>query len=146
MAGVGTFQTRHLDHFSEVEQAAKDKAVRVLLLSPNLFEEGDLRPLAAAATRFAGVVAIIISDSDTLDLEKLLQLGASGATRLVNLWTAGPVQCNVHPRRMNGVRFRQIVLTGNPNIAAGNDGRAYWWGIHPVGRDQPRTPEAVTLP
>lgn len=59
---------------------------------------------------------------------------------------AGPVQCNVHPRRMDGVRFRQIVLTGNPNIAAGSDGRAYWWGIHPVGRDQPRTPEAVTLP
>lgn len=87
LAGVGTFQARHLDHPSEVERATKAKSVRVVLLSPSLFQERDLKSLAAAAVGFAGVVAIVISDSETPDLEKLLKLGACGAQRLVDLRT-----------------------------------------------------------
>ncbi len=85
-AGHGCFVTVHTDSVPEAIQAVRERPVDAVLISPGYVPPEEVPRLASLVRGFPGVPTVaVISRHDARSSERLLELGASGVRRIVDL-------------------------------------------------------------
>jgi AraC-like DNA-binding protein len=85
-AADGYFAAIHAGSLPEALRAVRERPVHAVLISPRAVDYEQLGAVGTLVSRFPGVPAIaVVSDHDPLSSERLLQLGACGVRRLVDL-------------------------------------------------------------
>jgi AraC-like DNA-binding protein len=85
-AAHGYFAALHADSLFEVLRAVRERAVRAVLVSPHAVGREHLATVGALITRFPSVPTVaVVAKHDSVASERLLQLGACGVRRLVDL-------------------------------------------------------------
>ncbi|HEX9729251.1 MAG TPA: helix-turn-helix transcriptional regulator [Gemmatimonadales bacterium] len=108
-AGEGCFATLHVESVREVIRAVRERPVQAVLVSPGYVARDQLRGLESLVRGFPGVRTVaVVSRHDPDAGERLLELGATGVRRLVDL-----------SARDGWRRLREIVARpGSPAAAA----------------------------
>ena len=82
----GDFQTIHVDNVSEVLSAVRERSVQVVLVSPNCVSHEELPRVARLTAGFPGIPTVaLIATHDRASSARLLELGAHGVRKLVDL-------------------------------------------------------------
>jgi AraC-like DNA-binding protein len=85
-AAQGYFAAVHAGSLPEALRAVRERAIDAVLISPRVVDADQLAAVGTLVTRFPGVPAVaVVSGHDPLSSERLLQLGACGVRRLVDL-------------------------------------------------------------
>ena len=85
-AAQGYFAAVHTDSLPEALRTVRERPVHAILVSPHALRRDQLAGVGALVTRFPGVPTVaVVSKHDSRSSERLLQLGACGVRRLVDL-------------------------------------------------------------
>lgn len=85
-AAQGYFDAVHADSLPHALRMVRERPVQAVLLSPRVVSHDQLSVVGALVTRFPGVPTVaVVSEHDPLSSERLLQLGACGVRRLVDV-------------------------------------------------------------
>ncbi len=85
-AAEGHFSTLHAESLSDAMRALQDRPVHAVLVSPRAIGRDELPAVGALVTRFPGVPMVaVVSQHDPVSSERLLELGARGVRRIVDL-------------------------------------------------------------
>lgn len=85
-AAQGYFATVHADSLSDAVRTVRERPVHAVLLSPRVVGHDQLSAVGALVTRFPGVPTVaVVAQHDPVSSERLLQLGACGVRRLVDV-------------------------------------------------------------
>ncbi len=85
-AAHGYFAALHTDSLPEALRAVRERPVHAVLVSPRAIRRDQLAGVGALVARFPGVPTVaVVAKHDSVSSERLLQLGACGVRRLVDL-------------------------------------------------------------
>ncbi len=85
-AAQGYFAAVHADSLPDAVRTIRERAVQAVLLSPRVVGHDQLSAVGALVTRFPGVPTVaVVAEHDPVSSERLLQLGACGVRRLVDV-------------------------------------------------------------
>ena len=85
-ATAGTFTAVHAETLPEAIRAVRERPVQAVLVSPRLVPTHELAAVTSLVSGFPGVATIaVMASADSGSPEKLLELGACGVRRLVDL-------------------------------------------------------------
>ena len=85
-AAAGRFRPVHAETVREAIRVVRERSVRAVLLSPRHVTVGQMGGVASLVKGFPGVPALaVVSRHDTTASERLLDLGACGVRRMVDL-------------------------------------------------------------
>lgn len=85
-AAQGCFQTYHATSVQEVIRTVRERSVSAVLLSPNCIASDQLPGVANLVRGFPGVSTVaVVSRHDATQSQRLLELGASGVRKLVDV-------------------------------------------------------------
>ncbi|HEX9581964.1 MAG TPA: helix-turn-helix transcriptional regulator [Gemmatimonadales bacterium] len=85
-AAGGSFTTVHAETLPDAIRAVRERPVQAVLVSPRLVPSQELGTVSSLVSGFPGVATIaVMTGEDAGSPEKLLELGACGVRRLVNL-------------------------------------------------------------
>jgi AraC-like DNA-binding protein len=85
-ASGGSFATLHAETLPEALRAVRERPVQAVLVSPRLVAEDQLAAVSSLVKGFPGVPTIaVVAGQDHRASERLLDLGACGVRRLVDL-------------------------------------------------------------
>jgi AraC-like DNA-binding protein len=85
-AAQGYFATVHTDSLPAALRTVREQSVQAVLLSPRVVGHDQLSVVGALVSRFPGVPTVaVVSEHDPVSSERLLQLGACGVRRLVDV-------------------------------------------------------------
>jgi AraC-like DNA-binding protein len=85
-AGQGYFAALHADSLTEALRAVRERPVHAVLVSPRAVARDQLAVVGALVSRFPGVPTVaVVSAHDRISSERLLELGACGVSRMVDL-------------------------------------------------------------
>lgn len=85
-AAHGSFATVHAETVPEVIRAVRERSVDAVLVSPAYLPRDQVPGLASLVQGFPGLPTVaVLSRHDALSSQRLLELGASGISRLVDL-------------------------------------------------------------
>lgn len=107
-AAHGSFATVHAKSLPDVIRAVRERPVQAVLLSPRAVQREHLRDVDELVRGFPGVPTVaVVTAHDPASSERLLELGACGVRRLVDL-----------SRREGWARLRELVTEPVSPIAA----------------------------
>jgi AraC-like DNA-binding protein len=82
----GAFVSIHTDHLESARKALENRQAHVLLLSPNILKQEELKDLAVLIAKYPEVLSIAVLHRDGFGVsERVLELGKCGITRIVDL-------------------------------------------------------------
>lgn len=85
-AASGRFRSLHRDTVHEAIRAVRERPVNAVLLSPRRLSAAQMAGVATLVKGFPGVPAVaVLSEHDGLSSERLLEMGACGIRRAVDL-------------------------------------------------------------
>jgi AraC-like DNA-binding protein len=85
-AADGYFAALHTDSLPEALRAVRERPVRAVLVSPHAVRREQVAGVGVLIARFPGVPTVaVVGRHDSVASERLLQLGACGVRRLVDL-------------------------------------------------------------
>ncbi len=85
-AAQGYFAAVHADSLPDAVRAVRERPMQAVLLSPRVVGHDQLSAVGALVTRFPGVPTVaVVAEHDSVSSERLLQLGACGVRRLVDV-------------------------------------------------------------
>ena len=85
-AAQGYFAAVHADSLPHALRTIRERPVQAVLLSPRVVGHDQLSAVGALVSRFPGVPTVaLVSEHDPISSERLLQLGACGVRRLVDV-------------------------------------------------------------
>lgn len=85
-ASQGLFRPFHSDTIDEVCRVVRERPFSALLISPGCVDQRQMTRVAQVVTNFPGLTTFaLVSRADLTTSERLLQLGASGVNRLIDV-------------------------------------------------------------
>ncbi len=85
-AAQGSFRTYHADSVTDAVRAVRDRPVQAVFVSPSYIRRDELPRVASLVDNFPGVPTVaLVSRHNPTSSERLLDLGAYGVRRLVDL-------------------------------------------------------------
>jgi len=85
-AAQGYFAAVHADSLPQALRTVRERPVHAIVLSPRVVAHDQLSVVGTLVSRFPGVPTVaLVSEHDAVSSERLLQLGACGVRRLVDV-------------------------------------------------------------